>query len=194
MHDDPVAQLQAGEQPVAQRAAVRPGVRVEQHVARRVAGADALLAVPREHGLPAVVSGGAPGTPSGSRGGMTTAAPLVTPGTLMVRGVNGRATEPHGGNGERLGDAVGDADGEGADEVGGAVVDAAVVAAPDDCRAACTDPPSPDPASHSAAPTTVPASTTAAATADHRFTRCSCVVPPLWPGPAHAGPRLDATC
>jgi len=65
----------------------------------------------------------------------------------MVWGVNGRATEPHGGNGERLGDAVGDADGEGADEVGGAVVEAAVVAAADDCRAACTDPLSSDPAS-----------------------------------------------
>jgi hypothetical protein len=150
--------------------------------------------------LPAVVSGGAPGTPSGSRAGITTAAPLVTPGTLMVRGVNGRATEPHGGNGELLGDtAAGDVAGdvdvavEGDDEVGASVLGAAVVAAPDGRRAACPEPSSPDPASHSAAPTAVPASTTAAATAVHRFTRCSCVVPPLWPGPAHAGPLLDAT-
>jgi hypothetical protein len=100
----------------------------------------------------------------------------------MVLGLNGRATEPHGGNGELLDDA--DADGDAADDVGADVVETAVVAAPDDRRAACTDPSSPDPASHIAPPARITASTTAAATADHCFTRCSFVVPPLGLGPA----------
>src|SRR3954466_1578319 len=45
--------------------------------------------------LPAVVRGGAPGTPPASRGGVITATARATPGTSMVRGRNGWATVPH---------------------------------------------------------------------------------------------------
>ena len=71
-------------------------MRVQQHVAVRVARLDALLQVVGELFLAGVVSGGAPGTRLEMRGGVTTLARRVMPGMVIVRGRNECGTTLHG--------------------------------------------------------------------------------------------------
>ena len=87
--------METGEQRIAQRGAVRPGVSIHQHVAVGVPGSDA----PASHAtscLPASVNGGTPGTPDLSRWAAITGAPLVTSGTATLTGRNGTDAKARG--------------------------------------------------------------------------------------------------